>query len=359
MSFSPRHKLSPCSTSPCSEPVSFFPVLCGLQPPASPFLSLPESAPKPPFVFLRLRTLSFSVSSNPFACHSYENCRGVPKQFPFRNTPPSTRPSDSSIGEHEGTPVPVFTFTRVAMSALVGFKCEAKRTPTATYDVCSGDSTSPFFSLGESCAMSALAGRQKTMLSSQLAQNPESGRWRKKGAPTFSFRAPVVCGRQESANKNGLSGSSPTFPTSRKSSRGLPAVAARDTARHVQPGVLRRRFAGWPGQSPGHAANQTAACGGSADPECLAGVRAVLFALGSTYNLSMTGMGRMSTQKSKGQVREVSPPRRPPLLRHRVPSSNARLRRCEGGGNVKGGASACTMASETCGASPLFLRRGS
>ena len=36
-----------------------------------------------PFLFMRLRTLSFSVSRKPFACHSYENNGGVPKQFPF------------------------------------------------------------------------------------------------------------------------------------------------------------------------------------------------------------------------------------------------------------------------------------
>jgi hypothetical protein len=34
-----------------------------------------------------LRTLSFSVSSNSFVCHSYENCRGVHQQFPFWNSP--------------------------------------------------------------------------------------------------------------------------------------------------------------------------------------------------------------------------------------------------------------------------------
>jgi hypothetical protein len=33
----------------------------------------------------RFRTLPSSVSSKFFPCHSYENCRGVPKQFPFRN----------------------------------------------------------------------------------------------------------------------------------------------------------------------------------------------------------------------------------------------------------------------------------
>jgi len=32
-----------------------------------------------------LRTLSFSVSSKSFACHSYENCRGVYQLFPIWN----------------------------------------------------------------------------------------------------------------------------------------------------------------------------------------------------------------------------------------------------------------------------------
>src|SRR5229473_596574 len=35
------------------------------------------------FLFMRLRTLSFSVSRNPFVCHSYENNRGVAQLFPF------------------------------------------------------------------------------------------------------------------------------------------------------------------------------------------------------------------------------------------------------------------------------------
>src|SRR5260370_34213763 len=37
-----------------------------------------------------LRTLSFSVSSKSFACHSYEICRGVYQQFPFWNSSRST-----------------------------------------------------------------------------------------------------------------------------------------------------------------------------------------------------------------------------------------------------------------------------
>src|SRR5229473_3216934 len=35
------------------------------------------------FLFMRLRTLSFSVSRNPCVCHSYENNRGVAQLFPF------------------------------------------------------------------------------------------------------------------------------------------------------------------------------------------------------------------------------------------------------------------------------------
>ena len=39
------------------------------------------------FVFICLRTLSFSVSRNPFVCHSYENNRGGYQQFPKWNSP--------------------------------------------------------------------------------------------------------------------------------------------------------------------------------------------------------------------------------------------------------------------------------
>jgi hypothetical protein len=40
--------------------------------------SLPaQPRSKPPFVFNHFPTLPFSVYSNPFVCHSYENCRGV------------------------------------------------------------------------------------------------------------------------------------------------------------------------------------------------------------------------------------------------------------------------------------------
>src|SRR6266702_1744947 len=38
-----------------------------------------------PFLFMRLRTLSFSVACKPFVCHSYENNRGVAQLFPFWN----------------------------------------------------------------------------------------------------------------------------------------------------------------------------------------------------------------------------------------------------------------------------------
>jgi hypothetical protein len=38
------------------------------------------------FVFCVLRTLSFSVSSNPCICHSYENHRGVAQLFPQWNS---------------------------------------------------------------------------------------------------------------------------------------------------------------------------------------------------------------------------------------------------------------------------------
>src|SRR5207245_11387469 len=37
-------------------------------------------------VFRSLRTLPFSVSSNSFICHSYENTRCVPSFFPFWNS---------------------------------------------------------------------------------------------------------------------------------------------------------------------------------------------------------------------------------------------------------------------------------
>src|SRR3989442_4883480 len=53
----------------------------------SPFREscLPNSS-FPPFLFKHFRTLPFSVSCNPFVCHSYENCRGVYQQFPFWNS---------------------------------------------------------------------------------------------------------------------------------------------------------------------------------------------------------------------------------------------------------------------------------
>src|SRR5882762_10389712 len=47
--------------------------LCDSFPPSFPHVShLPYPLPS-------------SVSRNPFVCHSYENCRGVYQQFPFRN----------------------------------------------------------------------------------------------------------------------------------------------------------------------------------------------------------------------------------------------------------------------------------
>src|SRR6266478_9912218 len=39
------------------------------------------------FSFMHLRTLPSSVSCKSFACHSYENCRGVYQQFPIWNAP--------------------------------------------------------------------------------------------------------------------------------------------------------------------------------------------------------------------------------------------------------------------------------
>src|SRR6266581_3152479 len=50
-----------------------------------------ESLQIPFFVFKRLRTLSFSVSSKSCACHSYENCRGVAQLFPYWNSKSSAR----------------------------------------------------------------------------------------------------------------------------------------------------------------------------------------------------------------------------------------------------------------------------
>jgi len=55
-----------------------------------------------PFQFRALRTLSFSVACKSFACHSYENNRGVAQLFPkwnyvLRLTPP---PSADSINSH-------------------------------------------------------------------------------------------------------------------------------------------------------------------------------------------------------------------------------------------------------------------
>ncbi len=45
-----------------------------------------ETPPIPSFVFKVLRTLPSSVSRKSCRCRSYENCRGVYQQFPFRNS---------------------------------------------------------------------------------------------------------------------------------------------------------------------------------------------------------------------------------------------------------------------------------
>src|SRR6266700_2525511 len=45
-----------------------------------------EIPPIPSFVFKVLRTLPSSVSRKSCRCRSYENCRGVYQQFPFRNS---------------------------------------------------------------------------------------------------------------------------------------------------------------------------------------------------------------------------------------------------------------------------------
>jgi hypothetical protein len=74
-------------------------------PPCGPFNSVAILAPDPfaffqsdrretpqflAFVFNRLRTLPSSVSYKSFACHSYENCRVSPQQFPFWFIPSET-----------------------------------------------------------------------------------------------------------------------------------------------------------------------------------------------------------------------------------------------------------------------------
>jgi hypothetical protein len=50
--------------------------------------------PKSSFHISALRALRFSVSHNPFVCHSYENNRGVSQQFPFWNSTSSARYSN-------------------------------------------------------------------------------------------------------------------------------------------------------------------------------------------------------------------------------------------------------------------------
>src|SRR5260370_15004870 len=59
-----------------------------------------------------LRTLSFSVSSKSFACHSYENCRGVYQQFPFWN---SSRSTGYSNLEPPTSNLCLFTFLRTLL----------------------------------------------------------------------------------------------------------------------------------------------------------------------------------------------------------------------------------------------------
>jgi hypothetical protein len=49
------------------------------------------------FLLNGLRTLLFCVSSKSFVCPSYENCRGIPKQFPFWNRVPRGRRSLHSL----------------------------------------------------------------------------------------------------------------------------------------------------------------------------------------------------------------------------------------------------------------------
>jgi hypothetical protein len=47
------------------------------------------------FLFVPLRTLSFSVSCNSFVCHSYENTGGIPQLFPFWNSPLAAHSSNT------------------------------------------------------------------------------------------------------------------------------------------------------------------------------------------------------------------------------------------------------------------------
>jgi hypothetical protein len=50
-------------------------------------LSTVQTCNDPSFPFRGLRTLSFYVSRNPFACHSYENCRVYTNSSHFGTTP--------------------------------------------------------------------------------------------------------------------------------------------------------------------------------------------------------------------------------------------------------------------------------
>jgi len=77
-------------------------VSAAMMPPRPPDFyrsSIPTCRP-PSLLFHSLYTLPSSVASNSFACHSYENCRGVGVFFPFWNwrSRPATdshRPSNS------------------------------------------------------------------------------------------------------------------------------------------------------------------------------------------------------------------------------------------------------------------------
>jgi len=52
--------------------------------------------------------LPSSVSRNPFVCHSYENCRGVYQQFPFRNSNSCARqPALNKLGSWSRSALPL------------------------------------------------------------------------------------------------------------------------------------------------------------------------------------------------------------------------------------------------------------
>jgi hypothetical protein len=66
--------------------------------------------------FNRRRTRPFSVSSNSFVCRSYENCRGIPKQFPFWNRAPGGRRSLLSLPSSVRSTVNSRLFTSTGVS---------------------------------------------------------------------------------------------------------------------------------------------------------------------------------------------------------------------------------------------------